>query len=56
MKKNYIAPMVEIEMVETQNSLLLTVSMGNPFGEGEDGTADVKNYGYDSVDNIWDEE
>ena len=46
MKKIYIAPAVEIEYVDTHNGILLSASiaMGDPYGEGEEGTADVKSY------------
>lgn len=56
MKKNYIAPAVEIEIVDTQNGILLSASnpkidMGNPFGDGEEGVADTKG-AFES--DIWD--
>lgn len=44
MKKNYMAPVMEIEIVKMTKNLMLTVSPGNPVGEGEEVTADSKQF------------
>ena len=41
MKKNYIIPATKVIDCES-DELMLTVSGGDPFGEGENGTADSK--------------
>lgn len=42
MKKNYMAPVMEIEMISSLQSIMLTLSPGQPCGEGEEVTADAK--------------
>lgn len=42
MKKNYMAPAMEVEMIDSLKSILLTLSPGEPFGDGEEGTAEAK--------------
>lgn len=53
MKKNYINPIVEIELVAAHDNLLTTspdVEMGDPFTDEDFVTADVNASG------LWDEE
>lgn len=51
MKKNYIAPAVEIEVVYSRENLMLTISNGEPFEDGEEGTADVNEE--DGTEGLW---
>lgn len=44
MKKNYMAPVMEIEIVKMTKNLMLTVSPGDPIGDDETVTADTKQF------------
>lgn len=44
MKKNYMAPVMEIEIVKMTKNLMLTVSPGDPVGDDETVTADTKQF------------
>lgn len=60
MKKNYITPVMKTVTLDSFDSLLsgsaMTLSVGDAFAEGEEGTADVKEdkvLGKNLWDNLW---
>lgn len=61
MKKIYMTPSMKTGMLDSQDSILLTASkrsieMGDAFGDGEEGTADIKEekrFGKNLWDELW---
>lgn len=56
MKKNYIAPSLDINVIDVQNIIAtspVTVSIGDPFTSTDVVTADSKVFNFDEEDAEW---
>lgn len=58
MKKNYIAPITKVVMIDSTDSILLitSVGMGDPIPDDEPVTADAREEKIFEGNNLWDEE